>query len=218
MKRHRTLVRVSAFVALAAVAGAAGWFAAIAPQRAHAGTLGTQISAAQAQLVALEAAKDGTPGASATQLYQLARAMPANDDLPGILLALARLSQRADLQLVSVHPSPRVTLADGSAALPLSVVVAGRYGAVTALLHALHTQVRRGRSGVVAAGRLFVADGASLLLGQGDDVTATLQLNAFDYGAPPATTSVAGPAATATGATTTTPAPPSGAQAAGSTG
>lgn len=185
-----------------------GWFAVAAPARSHAGRLATQVEAAQNQVVTLEAAQARSPKAASRDLYRLARAMPTQDDMPGILLELDRLAGSSGVSLEHVQPAARVTLADGSSALPLTVVVDGRYGAITTFLRRLRLEVGAPVDRVVAAGRLFDADEVTLVTkGQGSPVVvATLQLVAFDYAAPPSGSWTPGVSPTQ---------PPTGAEAAG---
>jgi Tfp pilus assembly protein PilO len=197
--RRRTLLAVAACVLATLLVGVVGYLAIVGPQRHDGDRLASRIAAAQSQLAAAEAARTRTSGGDAAAVYRLARAMPLADDEPGILLDLGRLAAAGGVQLVSVKPAPKVVLADGSSAVPLTVVVDGRYLQVTAFLRELRLQVRSGRSGVVAAGRLFVVDRADVSLDTGNSVAATLQLNAFTYAAP-ATTTVTAPTAPAAGA------------------
>jgi hypothetical protein len=176
------LAGAGATLAVAAV----GWLALVAPARSHAARLATQIDDAQNQVVALEAAQARSPKAGARDLYRLERAMPTQDDMPGILLELDRLAGATGVSLQHLQPAARVTLADGSSALPLTVVVEGRYPAITAFLRRVRLEVSAGADRVVAAGRLFDTDQVTLVGAQGAaKITATLQLVAFDYAAPP---------------------------------
>jgi Tfp pilus assembly protein PilO len=209
---RRRALRIAALVALAVLVGVAGYLAAVRPQQTHARRLQQRIGEAQAQLLALEQIRSSAAAASPTELYQLARAMPIADDLPDVLLDLDRAATAAHVQLVSVRPSPDTTLADGSKAVPLTVVVGGSYAHATAFLRAIRATVRRGPGGIVATGRLFGVDGVQLTLGDGNAVVATLQMNAFVY-APPAATTDATATAAATTTTASTPAP--GAEAVG---
>lgn len=198
---RRRIVQVGALAGLALVVGVAGYLAAVRPQQAHARRLGRQIADAQAQLLALEQSRSSAAGVSPAELYQLARAMPAADDMPDLLLDLDRAATAVHVQLVSVKPAPDTTLPDGSKAVPLIVVVGGSYAHTTAFLRALRDDVRRGAGGIVATGRLFGVDGVQLALGKGNTVVATAQVDAFVYAPPVATT----PAVTATSPSTPAP-------------
>jgi Tfp pilus assembly protein PilO len=206
VKRHPLLLKVGGLVLAAVLVAVAGWFALVAPQRSHAHRLSGRIDAAQAKLLELEAVRADAGRVSAAQLYQLARAMPAADDVPGIVLELDRTSTATGVRLLSVKPAARVAMPDGSYAVPVTAVIEGRYAKVTAFLTRLRRQVRSGAHGVAAAGRLFAVDQADLEVSDAG-VTATLQLDAFDYAAP----------APASPATTTTTPTTSGAEAAGGT-
>ena len=103
-------------------------------------------------------------------------------------------------------PTPRVALAQGYGALPLSVVVTGKFDRVARFLQRLRQQAavdKHGRPRV--DGRLLVANEISMTSSDGRTVSATLKLDAFVYGA-----GIAAPAVGPTGA--------AGATTAGSTG
>jgi Tfp pilus assembly protein PilO len=148
--------------------------------------LDATVAAAQQELTALELTAATQKSGSATELFDLTRAMPGDDDQAGILLDLDRNARAAGVELVSVVPSARLLLADGSAALPLTAVVDGRYAQVAAFLRRLRLQVRAGASEVFATGRLFDVDDVTIAADKGSRVSATLQLAAFAYGPPPA--------------------------------
>jgi hypothetical protein len=123
--------------------------------------------------------------------------MPYADDMPGILLSLSRTAAATSTALISVHPSPRMTLSDGSAAVPLQVVLDGTYAGVERFLQQLRASVRVVRGSVRTDGRLFLVDQVQLTSSSGSptgtgpqsEMSATLNLVAFDYAAPVATAS-----------------------------
>lgn len=205
---------VVGLIALACVVALVGFFVAVNPERAKAHKLDSSIANEQTSLAALQVGSNRLPSVRAAELFQLARAMPNGDDMPGILVDLSRAARAASLKIVSITPAAHVALADGSSAVPLSVVVDGDWPGLSRFLRALRDQVSVHGDRLTVGGRLFVAFGVDVALATGrSKIEATLSLNAFDYGVP------APPAGTTTGTTTTTPPPSSSsAQAAGAPG
>ncbi len=226
-------IAIAGCLVLAVIVLGAGYLAAVGPQSSKASSLSQQITTAQAQLAALRAGGTKTPDLRAAELYQLARAMPASDDMPGIVLELADLAGKSHVTLVSITPSPRIAQADGTSSIPIAVVVNGPFANLTAFLRAARAQVSVD-SKLHVAGRLIVADQLQLTaattsaapggtggptVAQNGSVQATMNLVAFDYGAPPSPSATAGVtgATSTTTTTSTTPASPSGSTAVGAT-
>lgn len=201
---------------LAFVIAVAGYLLVIQPQRTKLTAVKAQITSAQQQLVGLHATAGHKPQIEATQLFQLSRAMPASDDMPGILLNLSQLASESHASLVAVAPQPRVALPDGSSAVPLKVTVGGSWSAITSFLRHVREQVSVTGKRLSVAGRVFDVDNVQLLSEAKPlpPLEALLTINAFDYGAPPSATASAGTQA-ATAATTTSS---SSTQAAGAQG
>jgi Tfp pilus assembly protein PilO len=198
---------VVGLAALAVVVALAGFLLAVKPQRSHARTLDGEIASAQLRLVSLHAAPAHAPDLHEADLFQLARAMPDDADVAGILLDLSRVAGASKTTLVAVKPSTTVALPDGSTAVPLSITVDGTWARISRFLHVLRQQVRVHGSRLVVHGRAFDVDQIQLQSGKGAALEAVLTLSAFAYGT--ATT----PATT--GAATTTSEPPAGSEAAG---
>lgn len=217
LKHNRELAISAGLVALGLLVGVLGLFTAVLPQQSKAKQLDAQLVAAQAKLVSVHGARG--PVIRAADLFQLARAMPDQEDMPGILVNIARVAQAAGVTVSAVQPGAAVAQTDGATAIPLKVSVNGSWSGVTAFLHGLRTQVQVRKNGarLKTTGRLFVIDsvqlaGASGTPAPGDvstaEVNANLELSAFTYGIalPP-------PAVTTTGTTTTTSSPPASVQA-----
>jgi hypothetical protein len=194
-----------ACVAAALGVAAGGFLLLIQPQRQHAQALVGQIADAQAQLASLRRSASGTPVAGASEVFQLAQAMPSGDDVAGILLDLSRLARASKLKLVAVRPAPRLTLATGAAAVPLSVTLDGSWRGLSSFLRAARQQVALRGSGLAVRGRLFEIDSMQVTAGSPpNELEAVLALNAFDYGAPPSPSATAGAPDGSTTATSTT--------------
>ena len=210
MKTRRRLLAVVGLVAGGLAALVLGLFLVVLPERDQVKTLHGQIDQAQTEIVSTQASRNGTTSTGATQIFQLSRAMPYTDDMPGILLSLSRTAAVTSTALISVHPSPRMTLSDGSAAVPVQVVLDGTYAGVERFLHQLRAAVRVVRGSVRTDGRLFLVDQVQLTSSSGSptgtgpqsEMSATLNLVAFDFAAPVATASTPGltPATTGEGA------------------
>jgi Pilus assembly protein, PilO len=200
VKTRRRLLAVVGLLAGGLAVLVLGLLLVVQPERSKVKTLHSQTDEAQIEIAATQASHNGTAGTGATQIFQLSRAMPYQDDMPGILLALSRTAATTKTALISVHPSPRMTLSDGSAAVPLQVVLDGSYAGVERFLQQLRAAVRVVRGTVRTDGRLFLVDQVQLTSSSGSpagtgpqsEMSATLNLVAFDYSAPVATASTPG--------------------------
>jgi Tfp pilus assembly protein PilO len=209
------LIACSALGVLAVVVAIAGLLAVVAPQRSQAAKLNDEITKTEAKLISLHGHGRG-PVIRAAELFQLARAMPDNADMPGIVLGLARAANASSVTLVSIQPGVVVPQPDGAGALPVHVIVDGRWGGVTSFLRALRTAVMVHSGKLTASDRLFVVDSVQMVAGTGtSEVEATISANAFSYGVapPPVPTDT-----TSTTTTTTTTTTAGSVQAAGATG
>jgi Tfp pilus assembly protein PilO len=181
------------FGALGFIVALAGFLLAVQPQRTKLSSVEAQIATAQAQFAALHATSGRKPQIHAAELFQLSRAMPNTDDMPGILLDLSQLAAVSHVSLVSVTPRPRVTLADGSAAVPMTVTIGGNWTQVTSFLRHVRDQVALSGSRLAVGGRVFDVDDVQLTSQTTNPpLQAVLEMNAFDYGAPPSATATAG--------------------------
>ena len=215
------LIAIIGFVAAALLIGAVGYFAVVAPQRSKAQAITPEIASAQFQLIAAQGVGARPVPFRASDLYRLVKAMPNADDMPGILLDLRRVAEASSVALTSVRPAPQVVLPIGYSALPVVVVVNGTYTQISNFLYRLRQDVCYTNGNLKVGGRLFLTDQLSLQAGDKDTLSATLNLNAFVYGAPPALSATAG-SNTPTSPTTAMGGPPAtspqGASAAGAAG
>jgi Pilus assembly protein, PilO len=174
--------------------GLLGNFALVAPQKTKAGTLDSQIVLAQAQLVTaqqhpVKAAPKPVPtpktqSVQAADIFRLTKAMPDTTDMPGLLLTLSKIASASNVKLTSVTPAAVVPLAGGYGALPLIVVLSGKFAQVSGFLQLLRQQATLSKTGRLnAEGRLFVANEIQMTSSDGLTVAATLNLDAFIYGA-----------------------------------
>lgn len=189
----RTLA-IALLATLAVLAGAT-WFVIIAPKRNEASSLSSQIQVAKATL---EARKHlgGAVTSQPSQSLFIRRALPDAVAMPQVILELSRVAGEVNVSLDSITPSAAVAYS-GFSAVPLAVVVSGRYANVESFLQEVRDQVRVGSGGISATGRLFdvqavdIAQAATPPL-----VSATLNMDVFVYSGVPVT----GATATAAGA------------------
>jgi hypothetical protein len=177
------VVAVLAIVAIAAVA-LVGWFGLVSPQWSKASDLDRQISEAKTQLAVARATTDSGAADKGTgsSALALAQAMPQQLDMSDVLRQLLRAADRADVSLDSVTPQAPAAKS-GYSAVPMSVVVTGRYFGVQQFLRELRTQAGVAGPRVHASGRLFSVDSVSLAAGEAKppQLSATIQLNVFTY-------------------------------------
>lgn len=200
--------RTIAFVLFgtAVVLGAAGWFLMVSPKRSEASKLASTVQSKQLQ-VSTGMHQGGTSAGGPADPKTLGTALPDIPLMPDVVDQLNVLAAHAGVALDTITPQPPVP-GTGFEAIPLSVVVDGRYFAVEKFLGLVRNQVRLDKSDVKADGRLFDVQGVQLQQTEpAPTVTATLSLRTFYYAAgvaPAATeTTTDGTTTTATSTTTT---------------
>jgi len=176
--------KVVASLALVAVAAVAllGWFAFVSPQRSKASSLDRQIADARTQLAVAKAGVTSGPRGTGASAVVLSRAMPQQVAMSTVLRQLQRAATRSGVRLDSVTPQAATTQS-GYNAVPMAVLVTGRYFGVQRFLRDLRTQTRVVGPHVDASGRLFSVDSVSLAPGEDQlpQLAATIQLNVFTY-------------------------------------
>ena len=213
----------SQLIAICALVGAGllvlviGYFEVVAPQRSKAAAVVTKIADDQTAVTVAEGASAKPIPFRATDLFRLANAMPSDPDMTGLILDLRQVATVSSVKLSSVRPSPEVPLALGYYALPVSIVVAGRYQDISRFVRHLRTNVRFGAGQrLEVQGRLFDANSIALAPATPttgattpasgtaqstpqakhqtdvDTLSATLALDAFVYGGQAPLTATAG--------------------------
>jgi Tfp pilus assembly protein PilO len=204
---QRTAIAIAAIGLVAVIL--VGWFAVVSPQRSKAAELQGQIDESNSALALAEALNSGgREKATAKEARALVRAMPDQARMSQILRQLSGAAKSTRVRVNSVTPSANSPLT-GYEAIPLTVLVEGRYLGITNFLAKLRTQVRAAGEQVRAKGRLYSVDQIQFSgNSEGALLQATLMLNAYTYGgaAAPAT-GTAGSAATTTTTTSAAPAP-----------
>jgi hypothetical protein len=199
--------RVVAALAAAAVALVAliGWLGLVSPQHSKASKLDREIADAKTQLVVAKANAHPRAGGKASGVsgLVLARAMPQQVAMSGVMRQLQRAANRAGVRLDSITPQAPTTQS-GYDAVPMDVVVTGRYFTIQAFLRELRTQARVAGSRVHASGRLFSVDSVTLAAGEDQlpQLAATIHLNVFTYSGSAGTSASSPATSTASGSST----------------
>lgn len=203
-----------------------GWFLLVSPQRSRSSELDEKIAAVEQQITAARAAQmqaaDVTPIRSA-DLFRLTKAMPSDNDIPGVLLELSRIASETGIVFEQIVP--QATLAAGEMrAQPIDLTFEGNFYSLSDFLYRVRNLVSVQRGRLVANGRLFSVEKLQFSEAPSGfpNIRASLTLSAFLYGsgptaAPPAasTTTPTDTTSTDTTATTTTETPPASPEAAG---
>ena len=201
------------------VLGAATYFGLVRPKKADAARLGREIDATQAQVddyTAKSLAAKGRPKIRSADLFRLAKAMPSQADMSGVLLQLNQIAADTGITFQSIAPQNSVPVT-GYQAMPIQLTFEGNFYSLVDFLFRLRNLVDVEHGQLNATGRLFAIDTLSFDEAQAGfpEISATLVVDAFVYGtatpatATPTTTSAttSTSSTTTTGATTTTAAP-----------
>jgi Tfp pilus assembly protein PilO len=198
-----------AIVIVAAIA----FMVVIRPKRAEAGRLDEQIAEMQMKVSAAQLASRPQQQASAIKVadvFEVTKAMPDTDDMPGIILDLNSVAEATGIKFVSIQPSA-ATPKTGYTAIGITLTFEGNYFDLTDFLFRLRNlvTVRDGR--LSSSGRLFTLD--TLSMKESDtgfpNISANLTVSAYVFGVSEADATAVPPV------TTPPPPPPSDASAGG---
>jgi Tfp pilus assembly protein PilO len=218
------------------VVTSAGYFLLISPQRSKAAELATEAESIEAQIQALRIANAQVRNVEpirVADLFRVSKAMPSNDDMPGVLLELNRIARETGIRFESITPQEPAD-AGGYQRRPIDLIFDGNFYELSDFLFRLRSLVRVRGGELEATGRLFTVNSLNFVESERafPQIKATLNVSAFIYGTgqtttpapqPPAAPTPAQPAAPAAPATPpatpaaqpTPAAPPSGATAVG---
>jgi type IV pilus assembly protein PilO len=189
-----------------------GYFLLIKPKQDAAGKLSEEIATLETQLeVAMAAQRQPQTDESAIQVaevFQVTKAMPDEDDMPGILLELNSVATAAGIEFLSIAPQAASVQASYTA-LPINLSFEGNYYDLTDFLFRLRNLVSVRDGELSADGRLYALDSLSMTEGPDGfpEIAASLTVTAYYYSTlPPAAPAVpvAPGTPTDTAATTTT--------------
>jgi len=194
------------------VVAVVGYFFLIKPKQDEAGRLAGEIAALETQVeVALAAQRQSQSDESVIEVadvFKVTKALPDEDDMPGIILELDSVASASGIEFVSIAPQT-AAVRSGYTALPINLAFEGNYYDLTDFLFRVRNLVSVRDGELDAEGRLFTLDTLSLQEGPDGfpEISASLTLTAYYYSTtPPPTAAV--PTTTAptdTSATTTAP-------------
>lgn len=187
-------------VAVLALAAVGLWFLVVSPKKSEAASLADEVVAAQSEL-AQRKAELARPSAAVTvrasDVFRLAKALPEDANVAGVILDVDRLAAGHRLTFEGFQPSAVVPVT-GYYAQPVTLTVEGRFGDVSKFLSDVRKLVSVKKGRLVVNGRLYSVSEVKLGEPEGDKVypivRASILLNAFGLlPAVPATTSTATP-------------------------
>ncbi len=166
-------------LATTVVLAGAAWFLAVGPKRSEASKLQATIQTKQSEIASAEQERAASTQRVSAGAGQLLTAMPTEAAMPQVLDELNALAGKAGVTLDTVTPATAVP-GTGYTAIPLSVVVDGRFFPVQRFLALVRTRVETGKTRLRASGRLFDIQSVQLVQTEpAPSVTATLGLRAF---------------------------------------
>ncbi len=186
-----------------------GYFLLIKPKQDEAGRLSGEIASLETQIAVAMAAQRLPQGdESAIQVadvFRVTKAMPDDDDMPGIILELNAVAAASGIEFVSIAPQS-AAVRSSYTALPINLAFEGNYYDLTDFLFRLRNLVSVRDGELAADGRLYSLDTLSMAEGPGGfpEIAASLTVTAFYYSTTPPAAPVA-PATTDTSAATTAP-------------
>ena len=161
------------------------WFLLVSPWRSEASDLADRIAETETELAERRAQRSVGPvePVRVADLFRLTQALPEETGMPELVLGLPREARASGVVLRSIAPEA-ATVANGYESLPLTIVVRGRYAAVTSFLGRLRRQVVVADGRLRTRGRLFSV--GSIALGEAAEagfplLDATLTVNAYAF-------------------------------------
>jgi type IV pilus assembly protein PilO len=168
------------------VVTALGYFLVISPNRSQASELKQETETVQAQIQALRISNTQVRQAEpirVADLFRVSKAMPATDDMPGVILELNRIARDAGIRFESITPQA-VGDAGGYLRRPIDLVFDGNFYELSDFLFRLRSLVRVRNGQLEANGRLFTVNALNFVESERSfpDIKATLSVSAFVYG------------------------------------
>jgi Tfp pilus assembly protein PilO len=181
MKRQIPAVYVAtaALVILALVA----YMVLVRPKKAEQKRLDAEIAGLQTQLAAA-AHKEPPVTIKLADLFKLSKAIPDQEDMPGIILELNSTASAAGISFDEIEPQPAVPASTYSS-VPINLVFEGNYYDLVDFLFRLRNLVSVNDGVLDASGRLFTLDQITLLTDPTTfpSITAKLTVSAYVFGA-----------------------------------
>lgn len=183
-----------------------GYFLLVKPKQDAAGKLSSEIAELETQIQVATAAQQqpqqiDESAIEVADVFRVTKAMPDDDDMPGIILELNAIASASGIEFISIAPQGAGVRSTYSA-LPINLTFEGNYYDLTDFLFRLRNLVSVRDGELNADGRLYTLDSLSLQEGPGGfpEIAASLTVTAFFY----STTPPAAPAAPETTPAATT--------------
>jgi type IV pilus assembly protein PilOP len=203
-------------VGIALVVAAFGWFVLVSPQRSRAASLDVEIVQVEQQISESRAAQLQSSGAQpirSADLFRLTKAMPADNDIAGVMLELSRVAAETGIVFESIKPQA-TSAAGTNRAQSIDLIFTGNFYSLSDFLYRLRNLVSVQKGRLLANGRLFAVEKLAFSESPSGfpSIRAFLTVSAFLYGNGPLAAPPAGAVAptstdttsTATDTTTTT--------------
>jgi Tfp pilus assembly protein PilO len=228
---NRDRIMIMAVAALAVLA--AVWFMAVAPKRQQASELHSQVASAEAQLASAEGKAESASTAQAqyraayASIVRLGKAVPAGDEVPGLIYQLQVASNRKHVEFASIttgagaggassssasSSSAASAVSAGFSQMPFTFVFNGSYEDLYRLFVQLNRfTLHNAAGGIEVSGRLLTIQSVKLSpvatsgsaassKGSSEQLSGTITATAYTLPAGQSLTggaTVAGPAGTA---------------------
>lgn len=165
------------------------WFLFVSPKRAEVANARADVASAELRLVEAQAAanRPGDAGVPVSEVFRLAKAMPASNDQPGLILELSRLARSSGATLSSITPQASVGGEGGTTMIPVAVTIGGSYFEISKFLRRVRTLVNIRDGELQTTGRLLTVQHLALAESVTDGfpmLDATMTLNAYVYDGP----------------------------------
>jgi type IV pilus assembly protein PilOP len=190
-------------VGIALVVAALGWFVLVSPQRSRAASLDVEIVQVEQQISESRAAQLQSSGAQpirSADLFRLTKAMPADNDIAGVMLELSRVAAETGIVFESIKPQA-TSAAGTNRAQSIDLIFTGNFYSLSDFLYRLRNLVSVQKGRLLANGRLFAVEKLAFSESPAGfpSIRAVLTVSAFLYGSGP----VAAPPASAVAPTST---------------
>ena len=207
-KKTPVAIRLAVVLAGLIVLAAAGYFLLVGPKKSQANSLSREITQLDQQI--RDARTQATQAAGLSKILvadynRLQTAMPSEPQVVELSLQLNSLAKATGIRFDSILPG---TVVDASTyqVIPVTLVFQGSFYDLSDFLYRLQSLVLVENHKLSAKGRLFTVDQVSFAEGENGfpQIAATLQIDAYVFGHPVATTLGASASTTSTTSTSTT--------------
>ena len=183
--RRLTIAAIGAVVLYAAVV----WLVIVSPKRGEAADARAELAAAEIRLSEASATSNrpGNTGVPVTDVFRLAKAMPASADQSSLVLELSKLAQASGVTLHVIAPQEPLAALGAPTLIPISVTVGGSYFEISKFVKRTQALVEVRNGKIEAKGRLFAVQSAELSESQTEEfpvLDAILLLHAYVYDGP----------------------------------